>query len=255
MSSTKRISLLVSLCLAAAAVSFLFTYKVRSQSQLAARRPFIAQIVEKHFLAKNSAAPGAVDYSTFARRSDGSEVTIRLVKSPDGELAQHREFTDFVARKRVTMEPFTSSVSTYYFLPSQSFSGIEPGELCPPSSSDPTAERSQLLGYEVVRVVEVNPGHKDEKESIDQWVAPALNCFPLFETASLSSGPHNERQVTTLIEGEPPDSMLVVPPEYIERSPSQVAAAYAAKFPGHAFVSKETAEILNRSYYAHRKGQ
>ncbi|MGH9629240.1 MAG: hypothetical protein ACRD7E_13045 [Bryobacteraceae bacterium] len=87
---------------------------------------------------------------------------------------------------------------------------------------------------------------------VQKWVSPDLDCYPLRKYEESSRGGRNEVIVTKIEEGEPPDSMFEVAPDYVEASPLQIEAAYTAKFPGHVFFGEKMAKIVNERYLKSR---
>jgi len=130
---------------------------------------------------------------------------------------------------------------------------VDGSESCPATVSATAAEREQILGYDVVKLTGEDRAPNNGREITEAWVAAELNCYPLRKSESLSSGPHNEIEVTDLTEGQPPPPMFDVPRDYAERSPSQVSAEWAARF-GQPFWGREsTAKRLDERYYSHQR--
>jgi hypothetical protein len=243
----RRRSLLIALALSAFVVA---PCRARSQSESSVQLPpFTAEFVEKYFDELGQLAPEGIEYGTIARKPDGSEAFFSTAYAPDGSGASalHGSFSDVPGRRTVSMEPFTKSTQTYYYTP-QLLVGFES---CPSEDETQTAERSRLLGYEVVHLVQKQSSSR-EVDTYDRWVAHALGCLVLSETSASSWGSRNEKEVISIIEGEPLASWFTIPSGYTERSPSQMAAAYVARFPGHRFVSPRQAVQMDRAYYAHR---
>jgi hypothetical protein len=122
--------------------------------------------------------------------------------------------------------------------------------------SDPNAERSRILGYEVVHVKDVSQSRLG-KWITDEWQAPALNCFVLRSTVILQknetgAGSPNEKEVTLLIEGPPAESMFAIPADYTERSPAQIDEEYGRLFPGQFLFGSK---LFDDSYHARHGGQ
>ncbi len=243
--------------LAAGAVSFVVAYKARSQSEPLdfSRRPFIAQIVEKDFGVDGHLV--STVYSMFARKTNGSDVKVTAIKGPDGEVGQLKGVWDVDSLSEAALDPFTKSVRTLYFSRKQMWSTLNFDEPCPPNEVGTphraTGARSQMLGFEVVQVVEEHTAPSAPTERWEAWVAPAFGCFALRESSSLSSGPHNETEVTLLVEAEPPDALFAIPSDYVERSPSAHAAAWTQKYPGSSLLPQSGLAWLDHVYDMHRK--
>ncbi len=253
MSKIRKYGLPAVLCLSAAAAGILVSYRLLSQTQPEGQmRPFVALRIEKYFGPDGKLAPlpGGIDYSTIARKSDGSQIRFVPVQQPDGSFSLVRIIFD-VSGKEMHVLDDTKSVVTYYRSPVHVEHHIADFESCPPEAEDPTAPRSSRLGYAVVEVKTERTSSR-EVEDDDQWVAPALNCLALAETLTFSGGSRNESEVINVFEGEPPESWFKVPSGFTERSPSQVAAAYAARFPGHKLMSDQAAVMGDRVYRLNR---
>lgn len=218
-------------------------------------RPFIAEIIEKHFDEAGELAPlpAGIDYVTVGRKSDGSQVRFLPIQEPDEKFTLVRDVFD-VAGRGMTIYPDTRSVTTDYLPPVHVGHRIANTESCPPEASSPTAESSRLLGYDAVRIYT----ERSDKKGVvrdERWVAPALGCFSLRENQIFEDGARNETEVISIFEDEPPASWFTAPKDYVERSPSQVAAAYAARYPGHKFATDRALALMDRAYYNRRAPQ
>jgi len=250
-----RYGLLVTICLGAVATGVLISRSVLPQVQQHGRmRPFVAQIIEKHFGPDGNLAPlpGGIDYITVARKSDGSQVRFLPIQVPDGSFTLARNIFD-VSGKQVIVNPATHSVTTYYVAPAHVAHYIANFESCSAISGSDTPQSSRL-GYEVLEIT-TNKTNSRGTEQDDRWVAPALNCFVLAETNTSPFGSRNETEVINIFEGEAPGSWFTVPEGYTERSPSQVAAAFEARFPGHKLMSEQFGAKVDQSYQLHRSPQ
>lgn len=233
---------------AVAGLSFLITRKVRSQA-VDSWRPFLAVGVERLYSGNDPVHPKTVWYSMYARRGDGSDAQVWSVTSPNGELVESRGFSDVASGRKVSVETLTRSKTTYKL--SQSEVGA-PSTNC---TNDPNAQRKRILGYEVERVEEQS-SFPNGKMTVERWQAPALNCYSLRERVTFppetafAPSPHNEIEVTLVVEGQPPLSMFEDPPDYVERSPSQLNDEYARKFPGHRVFANP--KLFDDAYYAQR---
>lgn len=250
-----RLVLALGGCLLAGSAGFFVTSAGKPQSNdQVAMRPFTAQIIEKHFGpdGKLTSLMGAVNYITIGRKSDGSYVRFLPIQGPDGSYEVLRDIFD-ASGKQISIHPHMKSITTYFISPIHAGHELA-RETCPPEAGNPTAERSQRLDYEVVRLRE-DTQTKLGVETDDRWVAPALGCFTMEETYITESGSRNEDTVVSIMEGEPAESWFTLPSGYTEMSPSEVASAFAARFPGHKFVPDEAAKWMDKGYYAHRTPQ
>jgi hypothetical protein len=160
---------------------------------------------------------------------------------------------DVASGRHVELETFTNSSMTFYLTPSELPHEVDLAGSCARAISAAPAEHERILGHDIIKLTEENRAPNNGKEVIEAWVAPELNCYPLRESDSLSYGPHNEIEVADLTEGEPPSAMFDVPPDYVERSPSQLSADWAARF-GQPFLHDEsTVKRLDERYYAHQR--
>jgi hypothetical protein len=86
------------------------------------------------------------------------------------------------------------------------------------------------------------------KQELEVWLAPHLNCFALEETIRSNGKVVTKRESLFLIPGEPPDYLFQIPPNYTERSPAQVFAEFARRFPGRKAAPSETSSKLDDVY-------
>ena len=252
----RGIAVRVALCVIAATAGVLIAYRGTPQTRArAAMRPFIAEIIEKHFGQEGELAPlpAGIDYITVGRKSDGSQVRFLPIQEPDEKFTLVRDIFD-VAGKDMTIYPDTQSVITDYLPPVHVGHRISDTESCPPEAYSPTAQSSRLSGYQAVRIY-TERSNKRGVDRDERWVAPALGCFSLRETHIFEDGARNEVEVISIFEGEPPSSWFTAPKDYVERSPSQVAAAYAARYPNEKFATDKALILMDKAYYNHRAPQ
>jgi hypothetical protein len=231
-------------------LGFLLTFRQAVHSQEYVWTPFTAQINEEHFTGVADRTP-IVDHISFARRSNGSEATYVTMNSPDKkETGQVGSILDVGRNEEIALDSFTKTVKTFHDTPAE-IARILVVKRC---GTDVTriGERSEMLGHMVVRIRRSNLFNNGITDTADKWVAPDLGCFDLSETYTTSEGPYNIKKVTSITIGEPSDEMFVAPSDYVERSPSEHATAYAARFPGSTLYSPEMAKRLDEKYYAHQ---
>jgi hypothetical protein len=210
-------------------------------------KPFTAHQTETGY-SREQNAPPAVTASSLARRSDGSWVHSYDVTSPHGEMGRVVEYLDVRSRLFVHPEPFTKSKMTSHLSESELPVYIQAAfEVCDGTEKDESQPQSNILGYEVVRIVR-NLGYGVDT----RWVAPALDCYPLESSVLFRSGAHNETKVTSIQEGDPPDSAFQVPTDFVERSPEELQAVYAQKYPGLKFFGDKEMETMKARYRSHR---
>ena len=105
--------------------------------------------------------------------------------------------------------------------------------------------KSRMLGYEVVRVEEDMPALGSH---YDAWLAPALDCFALRETVTRHKA-YSVADTLTIIKGNPSPALFAIPAYYTERSPSEVGAEFARRFPERPPVfPASTAAKLDQAY-------
>lgn len=195
---------------------------------------------------KYSASTGKVlevDVGKRAAHRDGSQIMERALPSfigPDGNvrpsLRRSRVVIDVATGQRVSLDEDTASKTTYPLNTSRSkmpFIDRGPGGNC--ADIPATAERSELLGFEVRKIVRDFPSTGKRKVRVEAWLAPALNCDPLKirNLGAVNNGPFfvlEEIVVSSVELGEPDRSLFDVPVHYVERSPSEVQAEYARRF-------------------------
>ena len=229
--------------------------EARSKSSPQSRpafQPFTASERVTHFSRMNAVKD--VDY-TIARRADGSLVRSFIVKdldSPDGNEREAVFIWDVSSRHSIMLEPFTKSAMTQLLSPKEIADFVSSQKACSDAILSSSGDRSaeQLLGHPVVRVEETSSTIHTVR-----WVAPDLDCFPLRQTVALldskHAGLHHDDVVTKIEEGNPPNSMFAVPPEYTERSPLEIQAEYARKYGGVRFFGT-TVDDAERQYRQHR---
>ena len=89
-----------------------------------------------------------------------------------------------------------------------------------------TGETKTILGFNTLHVVS-----GDANRSVDEWIAPALNCESLLRTLTWGNSANTE--VATAALATPPDqSLLVVPPNAQEQSPSVFYPGAGHAIPG-----------------------
>lgn len=243
---TTRNLLLVGASFAAIAFGFLSSSMVSSRQASGGWRPFTAFLVEQKLSAEGKLPTQDwpdVEYTTFARRSDGSSVTVFKRRNPNGDWVWSRRITDLAAGKELTVDPMTESVTTYP-LPARN---LESSRMKPQRcSQDSNPELGRMAGYDTEKVHRQIPAPEGSEH--DFWMAPSLDCFPLNQKTKFADGYVNDRHAIFVLEGEPSPALFQVPGSYAERSPSQVFAEYAKRFPGYRGAPQRTQERLDRVY-------
>lgn len=227
----ERIALFIAATAAIGAVAFFIGRTRPTSAQATSWAPFTAVMVSQTY-SHGSAAPTATGNHIHAVRGDGSWVDVAL-REVRGQLYRVSVIQNLALRRRVTIDPMTESTTTYPLSAATANRLATPETSC---TSDANAPHKSMLGYDVVEVKRNRPGPGGQTTVVDDWDATALNCFPLQRTVTLSQeGVASFRRIVTAISvaAGPPDSALFqVPGNYTERSPSQVLAAFAKRFPG-----------------------
>jgi len=251
----RRIALLLVLSLGLGALTFVGVRKLKLQAQPAGRNPFTAFTLERYY--DGSGALVRSYNSIYAVRSDGSWVRIWPWQDPNGRYVEIREIWDFSAKENIGIDGLTDSVTTWPLSDGQVAAFRIPDKTC---ADDLTLERATLLGYEVVKVQrQTLQTSRKFVERDEFWLAPALDCFRLREV--LASGTiggdiarTTEREVIFVIPGEPSPALFQIPPDYTERSPSQVAAEFARRF-GRKVMSDAQLKLRDEIYHTHQKNR
>jgi hypothetical protein len=239
------VTILVALC------GFITAFGEKTQLSDATYVAFTAHIVEENFASGAALQPVDVHDITFARRSDGSEVTSTSVHSPDKlQVDRIVDILDVNSSKQIALEPFTKSSMTFYLSPKELNQTLD-SRHCP-ANVDELGEHSKILDYDVVR--DRDRWGSDSKSTDDEWLAPSLACFTLKEIFAVSWGGWNRRTVVSLTEGEPPSSMFDIPPEYVERSPSEMVVKWSDTFPGSKYLPDSSIRNMDQQYYRQRPG-
>lgn len=228
--SLKRIALVIAATAAVGAVAFFIGRTRPTIAQSTSWVPYTAVTVSQTY-SHGSATPTATANHIHAVRSDGSWVDVAL-REVGGQLYRVSVIQDLALRRRVTVDPMTESTTTYPLSAAWASRLATPETSC---TSDANAPHKSILGYDAVEVKRTRPGPGALTTVVDDWDAAALNCFPLERNATVSSAGSISfhRTVTAIsVAAGPPDSALFqVPANYTERSPSQVFAAFAKRFP------------------------
>lgn len=216
--------------------------------------PFTAAMVERSY-SGTSTKPSSVENYLYARRREGSWVRdIKRQLLPNGGWADMRVVEDYTRGSRIVVDPGTESVVTYPY----SAKAVGRLSAVPAScSADPSAQHTNFLGYDTVVVTRSLPGPADETRKATYWAAPALNCFALKEEITreckICINSRNTREALLVSEGDPPSALFEIPTNYVERTPSQVFAEFAGRFPEKAQTPTATGERFDQVYQSFRK--
>ena len=210
-------------------------------------QPFTATIVDVLFTGPNSEYSQIVQ-KFYARKADGSSLHVTYFDGPDGQQVRMKELRAADGTSRVVVdgspEGITAPGAGGYYLESREMS-VECMQRGQPTDI-------KIHGYKTVRMVDgiTVPGGGSFRA--ERYEAPALDCFALrakaYRTLGEGSGPltlFQVTEVTTLIEGEPDQSLFVLPEEHVESKPSGVLREYGRRYPDHA-QSEEPLQSLVR---------
>lgn len=221
-------------------ISHVLIRSVRSQNAKSEpHKPFTAFQVERRYDA--AGVERYHEYKTYAVRTDGSSAWFANRPGSDGQIHVAGAIYD-VPNQRVTgVDGFTESTTTETFGP-----GLLAVQTKVDHSCQTASERSVILGQEVVKVVKRVDPPIHPVETTD-WAAPGLDCFVFSQTAVhyTDGQPDAKNTLETLfvIPGEPSASLFTAPPNFVERSPSQIADEYTRRFGPRPFSDS----VLQRS--------
>src|ERR1039457_7482254 len=134
------------------------------------------------------------------------------------------EFVDFRTQNQTILEPFTRSAVIFHL--SEREARWERGRVTDCSAvpevsgGSVDASRFRMLSYTVARVAK-----KEDGLTLDNWVAPALDCYPIEETEAFASGSRNTRSVYKVEMGEAAEGFFLIPPQAIPTPPHQLLTA------------------------------
>jgi len=249
-----KLILFAALSAAVGVGSFILTQSVKVKAQRNDRKPFTVIMVENQYNGDEK-QPVHTHYYLFAVRGDGTQVQTSWVQSPRGKWMQPKTIVDFSAKKLVSVVPFAESLST---LPlSEGVTSWYPSQPRKECTADPNLERSTLLDYEVRKVHKQFLGPPESEISVDFFMAPALDCFALREEATIgpAAAPRTRmtRQPLFVLEGKPAPSLFEIPSDYVERSPSEVAAEFERRYPEQPMLSDHGRQVLDEVYHGARQ--
>ena len=217
-------------------------------AQVLGPRPMTVRYVESHFRDSDGTLMSQ-SQKVWAVRSDGSVVEPRFSTAPDGQMYQQRIITDAAQGKRIVVDGITESITTYVLTDRAVRALRTPGGGCLNRKGE---EAEPVFGYATVRV-EMPLADK----TVQEWLAPELNCVPLRSTLSklMPDGTQRvlvRREVGDVAFGEP-DAALFTAPDWPEWSPSQVLELFRQKYGLPATAQLErTKQITDQAYQAQR---
>jgi hypothetical protein len=130
----------------------------------------------------------------------------------------------------------------------QRIAELDREESCPANLSS-LPDGGEMFGVATVREIIRETEQTDKYLTMEKWIAPALNCFPLKEidTSALHGGAHNLEIVTSLRRGEPDGTLLNIPAGYVIASPLEVEKTHREQT-GADFLGPAISRKLQREY-------
>lgn len=247
MRSTKvgRWALLASCSLLLFVLSVLGTRLAHSQESFPA---FTAAV--RHELIRPDGSRVISELFVHAQRADGSVADVRRKVAPDGRTVVSAEILDLSTRRRTILNGATHSKSTV----AVSDEEVRTHRFLKTACGSSPAHAATVLGYRVFRnrFASPVPGPRGQ----ERWEAKDLSCYPLrtLDVKSDIRGSETSRDVTEVLgvtEGAPSENLFAIPPEYAERSPSEISSEYSRRF-GKRIAAPDVLERLDKNYRAHR---
>jgi hypothetical protein len=222
-------------------------YLVRIGTQMpvfaqSGRAEFTATMSTKRYDAKGT------EYANFstiiAQRKDGSTSTFR----------EGFQFGQTSKNASIRLVDELKEIHAYHGVKSKFTTRLSPeraqqlsapvDSACPAvaGSVQSTPQPGTLFGFGIMRKIQ----HVSESEGktvvIENWLAPALDCLPMRKTVQLSDASgaviHREvDEVANVALGQPTPALFTLPGDFVERSPSEVYLAEAARLGDTACVN------------------
>jgi len=200
-----------------------------------------------------SSVDGKVYYSETilnAVRQDGSRLWLVNRFSPRANrFFELKTIQNATQGMRYSIDPLTESITTTPISQKERKRLLATSAVCTNLTNPDT---NSIMGFSVVRHTWEIPD-KDRTLQIEQWRAPALDCFPLREETyekSATSGSSKlimTREVSEVSLGNPKDELFSIPQNYTERSPSQVIEELHSRFPKQTDRRIEDYKILSQA--------
>lgn len=212
--------------------------------------PFTATVSEEHYTA-GSTVPWFTFTDTVAVRRDGSHVNARHVTNPaDGKTVYRLSITDIPSRRTVVVDPLSESLSTRP-LQQKAADQVE----IKATSSCPGQPAGKLLGFNV-NLEETHTADETVKQDVRTWISPDLDCFPLRKETHFVAEEKEDfavRSVSFLTQGDPPAWLFAIPTGYVERSPTEMFAEQARRYPQRFSPPHPSTHVLDEAYNAAQK--
>ena len=199
-------------------------------------QPFTAITVDVFFTGPDSEYLKTVQ-KYYGRKADGSSLHVVFFDGPDGQQKQRMELLDVAGSRRVIADGLTESITTY---------GAEDDIRARRQKATECAQNGEptdttIHGYNTVKMVQefTTPGGRGLH--IREVSCSSTRLFrPQGKTyRTLEDGPgplvlFQASEVTTLVVGEPDQSLFVLPDGYVERKPTDVLREFGRRYPDHA---------------------
>lgn len=210
--------------------------------------PFFLEVTSKSLIA-SSTAPIVRELTGV--REDGSTFVRRFFVGSDGTEQEVTRVTLVKERKTVAINPAVNSTTTSS-LTDRDIESIR--RMDPYCGVGSPAERSQILGYAVVKNARARTENDaDNEEHWETWVAPEFGCFPLKTVLSQNGTVKQITEVKWIRKEAPPKEYFDMPADYSEMKPSQVMEALTRKFGGQPF-DKERFAKMDQVYLSRQEG-
>lgn len=241
----RQVAFLILSTIGVGAATFLVTRNLWPQETVAvSMQPFTATASVRTGLADGNVTEMS---EMHGLRADGSTVQARTAVLADGRAYTIRLIKDVSARRRITVDEATRSITTTP-LGKETLSRMKsPAASC----SAPGLTRANLHGFEVFARADEDAGCRGCGTGV-QWEAPELNCFPLRRQRTNGKGWLYLWEVTSVVRGEPPPSLFLIPEGYVERSPGQVFAEADRLVGAPIMSSTATSDSLDSTYHRSR---
>jgi hypothetical protein len=184
-----------------------------------------------------------------AQKVDGSQAfqVARSFRNAAGgyDSIEFRNVFDVTLKKHFGIDPLTRSLTTRRLL--------EPkiAEMSSKPVCGSLPEAGVLLGYRVLKTSEERRLAANQTVTIERWVAPDLECFPLQTVVRKFDRGTSLAQTTSRVLsaniGNPDPTLFVIPSDYVERSPSAVMTEHVKI--GKTNFDSKLAQLADRSYY------
>jgi hypothetical protein len=180
---------------------------------------------------------------TWAVRSDGS-TAIYLGRSPTSRTIQFASGTMVIAndilRRKSTMPRRSGDTSV-----------LDPRQRCTktiaghqPFDNQPTVVEETVVGYSAVRI---------SQGDSTSWYALDFGCAPIRQRTDFGQQGASEKELVTLIPGEPAPAIFALPEDYKEGPPSSLQSESGKCGSACAEQRRRRFERLDAHYYEHHR--